>query len=704
MIVFHENKKLFHLSTRNMSYIFGVGGYLQNLYWGEPVNAEDCAELMEVNFHSSFDPDTNLDREEFTCWNGRSFAEPCLKLQQGGESVVFTEFAGWEIFNGQEGVQTLRITLEDKIREFQLILEYVVYEELDIISRKAILNNIGGPLMIENFQSAALSLPQLERPFIRYVTGKWAGEFVINDAPVNTGVFTMQSKRGMTGPHFNPSFAVYEEGATEQNGNVWFGQLAYSGNWKISVEKTIFDNIRVTGGMNDSDFFKTLGQGESLETPEFFFGFSNGGFGGMSRKLHRFQKAHITTASKPRRVLYNSWEATAFDVNVKEQMKLADKAASMGVELFVVDDGWFGERHGDNAGLGDWTPNAGKFPNGLGELISYVNGLGMDFGIWVEPEAVNPDSCLFRAHPDWIYHIDGVEPMQSRNQYVLNISLKEVREYLLGMLRSLLVQNNISFLKWDMNRMITDLGSRDGVDHRELWRAHVDALYEIWDTLRSEFPQVELETCAGGGGRIDPGILKYADQSWPSDNTDPYERLFIQEGFTNFYNPGIMMCWVTDTHPSYRRSGRRDISYKFRSAMCGGLGIGSNIGNLTAEELSLYSSHIDEYKSIRHIVQNGRLYRLLLPGNSPVSAVQYISESDEESVVFAFLHSQKFGDPCKRLKLQGLSKNSRYLVRTAGSEESDRVYYGSTLMHIGLPLSLKGDFDSALLKIKKLGE
>lgn len=417
----------------------------------------------------------------------------------------------------------------------------------------------------------------------------------------------------------------------------------------------------------------------------------------MSRKLHRFEGEKVTTTLKPRRVLYNSWEATAFDVNAEEQKRLADKAAMLGVELFVVDDGWFGERNSDTAGLGDWTTNKTKFPKGLEELVNYVNKLGMDFGIWVEPEGVNPDSDLYRAHPEWIYHFDGVEPMQSRNQYVLNISIPAVKQYLFEMLRGLLSENNISFIKWDMNRMITDCGTSGDVNNRELWKRHVDALYDIWRTLKEEFPHVELETCAGGGGRIDLGILKYADECWPSDNTDPYERLFIQEGFSNFYAPKIMMCWVTDTPENAGRAGRKSISYKFHSAMCGGLGIGSNINKLSQEELDQYKRHIEEYKEIRSVIQFGKLYRLLSPRTSNLTGIEYLAKAEDEVVVFAFLHSQKYGNPCPRLKLQGLSEDTCYEIVDSGKR-----YFGSSLMQIGLPLNLKGDFDSVMLRLRRV--
>lgn len=695
MISYDPATRLFHIPTASMSYVFRAGDYLQNLYWGKALAAEDLADLPAASFHSSFDYDTLLEREEYGCWTGRSYSEPCLAIASQRGRHLTMRFAGHDLSPEREGVQTLRVFLSGNDGALSVTLEYEVHASYDIVSRSTTITNHGEPVMLENAMSAALHLPQLPHYSLRYLTGKWAGEFQMTDLPVETGAFTIQSKRGITGPHFNPCFAL-SEAATEREGEVWFGLLAYSGNWKITVEKTIFNNVKIVGGVNDFDFAYPLGRGESFTTPAFLFGYAEAGFGGMSRKLHRFERDRVLSASaKPRRVLYNSWEATAFAVDVREQKKLADKAAQMGVELFVVDDGWFGERHSDKAGLGDWHANGEKFPNGLGELIGHVNGLGMDFGIWVEPEAVNPDSELYRKHPDWIYRFDGSEPLQLRNQYVLNITKPPVRRYIQEMLHGLLRSGNIRFLKWDMNRSISDLGEGGGAKDRRLWVEHVHALYEIWSELRRDHPDVELETCAGGGGRIDLGILRYAAQCWPSDNTDPFDRLFIQHGFTQFYAPQIMMCWVTDT-PSGAGKASRSIAYKFHSAMCGGLGIGADINRLSSEEAAEYKRHILQYKEIRETILRGDLFRLRPPGESGLTAVEYVGPSGDEIVVLAFLHTQQYGDSCPRLKLQGLLENARYELAGDGKQ-----YHGSTLMNYGLPVDLKGDFDSVMFILRK---
>lgn len=680
MITYNEARGVFELSTPNTTTLLGVGRSLQSLYWGGTVNPGDVAPAVESH-HSSFDPDTGREREEYPVYDGRIFTEPCLLAGPEGQSALFFELQGHTIDKDR-----LAITLREAQRGLTLTLEYEVFEEFDIIGRRATLKNEGAPLPVRRFFSGCCTLPAMQGATLRYLTGKWMGECRIQDVPVAPGVTVLQSKRGIPGPHFNPSFALHAN-ATEQAGEVWFGLLAYSGNWKICVEKIGFGNTHVLAGRNDFDGAELLETGESLATPTLYSGYTSHGFGGMSRLLHAFERERFTTHTRARPVLYNSWEATTFDVSAKSQMELARRAAAMGVELFVMDDGWFGQRHSDRAGLGDWTVNPDKFPNGLDELIDYVKSLGMEFGIWVEPEAVNPDSELYRAHPEWIYRIPGREPMTARNQYVLDLSLPAVKAYVKDCLYRLLSEHDIRFLKWDMNRPVADVYSESGGNGRRR-RGHVESLYEIWAWLKQEFPGVALESCSGGGGRVDLGILQWADTFWPSDNTDPYERLFIQEGFTQFYAPATMTCWVTDTPDKAGRPGRCGIAYKFHAAMCGPLGIGADIGRLDDEALEEYKKHIAAYKEIRQTVQFGTLHRLS-PPQSGLAAVQYTSPG--QTVVLAFLHSQVFGDRLPPLRLRGLEAGHTYRL------SDGRGMAGSTLMNLGVDLPLAGDFSSCLL-------
>jgi len=684
MILCNEEQGLVTLHTAHSAMILRLDKGVTNLWWGGTVSPDDFAGGGPV-FHSSFDQDVTAQRLEYPVWNARMFTEPCLIAGPEGNQALFFQYMSRRISENR-----LEIDLSEPNRNLVLTLVYEVFSEYDIISRSAVLQNGGDPIRISRFFSGCLSLPPVKDAQIRTLSGRWAAEFQIHDARILPGVLELQSKEGVTSHHANCGFALHG-GAGEEHGEVWFGLLAYSGSWKIALESTNFGVIRAAAGRNDFDAGEILQRGGTLETPAFFSGYTAGGFGGMSRLLHRFERDCLLRPQAPRPVLYNSWEATAFDVNAQNQKELADRAAAMGVELFVVDDGWFGKRNSDRAGLGDWTVNRDKFPLGLGDLIRHVKGLGMQFGIWVEPEAVNPDSDLFRAHPDWIYRIPGTLPMTARNQYVLDLSLPEVRQYIRTFLGELLGAGDISYLKWDMNRPITDVYTESEGNGRRR-REHTEGLYGILGWLKEQFPHVALESCSGGGGRIDLGILRYANTFWPSDHTDPYERLFIQEGYSLFYPPAAMTCWVTDSPDKAGRAGRCSVAYKFHSAFCGLLGIGSDIRKLSSEETQEYRRRISEYKEIRDTVQSGDLFRLSSP-RTGFTAVEYIK--DRQVVVLAFLHSQMFGDLPGPLRLAGLEPDAKY-----AAPDGTR-YAGSTLMNRGIWLELSGDFSSCMIVLNR---
>jgi alpha-galactosidase len=496
----------------------------------------------------------------------------------------------------------------------------------------------------------------------------------------------------------NPWFAIDEGHADEEHGRVWFGALAWSGNWRITVEQTPYKQVRVTGGFNTFDFAWPLKPGESLETPDFYAGYSEHGFGEASRMLHDLERDSAKGRVRP--VLYNSWEATEFNVTEDGQKALADKAAKLGVELFVVDDGWFGKRNLDNAGLGDWTVNPRKFPNGLKPLIDHVKGLGMDFGLWFEPEMVNRDSDLYRAHPDWVMNFPGRPRSELRTQLVLNVARDDVREYIFGFLDKLTSEYDIRYIKWDMNRVFSEPGwpevSPD--QQKELWVKYVWNYYDILKRLRAKHPNLEIESCSGGGGRIDLGVLQYVDEVWTSDNTEAFDRLRIQEGFSEAYAAKFMSAWVTDVPNKNGRS--TPLQYRFLVAMQGALGIGSNLNKFTAADNALATKMIALDKRIRSTVQLGDLYRLLLPDENDTTANQYVSKDGKESVLFAFRHSQQYNTAPPTIRLRGLDPKAVYQVETMDQKMSEES--GAYLMQNGVNLSLQGDFDSTILLLHLL--
>ena len=460
-------------------------------------------------------------------------------------------------------------------------------------------------------------------------------------------------------------------------------------------------DVRVVGGFNSFDFAYRLKSGEALETPIFYAGYSDRGMGGASRLLHRFELAKILPEGptpRLRPVLYNSWEATEFAVDEKGQMALAEKAAKIGVERFVMDDGWFGARNSDHAGLGDWTVNRTKFPNGLKPLIDKVHALGMEFGLWVEPEMVNPDSDLYRAHPDWVIAMKDRPRTEQRNQLVLNLARKDVRDYVLKAVDDLVSHNDIQFLKWDHNRNWSEPGSPgvDPADQQKIYVDYVRNLYWIIGELRKRHPKLEIESCSGGGGRVDLGIMGLTDEVWPSDNTDPFDRLTIQDGFTHAYTPATMMAWVTDS-PSWANNRTTSLDYRFLSSMQGGLGIGANLNKWTDVDFANAAKMIAAYKTVRQTVQQGELYRLVRP-QDPTGRVAnlYVSRDRRQAVLFAFLHSSTELNVLPAVQLYGLDPMRHYRVRPidAAASAADTVRSGAYWMAHGVDLAMKGDFQA----------
>src|SRR5205085_8263011 len=556
-----QTSQAFRLDGGKSTYAFGVNerGELQTLYWGGRLLTQDkIPRALSLKEWASFDSSYSNTPQEYSGWGAGLFTEPALKVTfaDGNRDLVL------HFVNATpNGAQSLEILLKDISREVYVTLCYSMDSETGILARSAsIENREKQAILLEQVAAAQWALPP-SRYSLSYLTGRWAGEWTLNQEPIHPGARVIESRRGSTGHQANPWFAISRDSsqkvvgpitADEEHGEVWFGALAWSGSWRISVEQTQLDWVRVTGGFNPFDFGYKLNSGEHLETPVFYGGYSNHGLGGASRLLHRFELAHVLPHApdpKPRPVLYNSWEATEFNVDEAGQMALAEKAASIGVDRFVMDDGWFGQRKNDHAGLGDWYVNPEKFPHGLKPLIDKVHALGMDFGLWVEPEMINPDSDLYRKHPDWVLNFSGRPRSESRNQLVLNLARPDVRDYVEGFLDKLLSDNDIAFLKWDYNRNWAEPGW-DQVPRDEQKRVYVEFirnLYTILADLRKKHPKIEIESCSGGGGRVDLGILRFADEVWTSDNTDPFDRLTIQDGFTYAYTPQIMMAWVTDS-------------------------------------------------------------------------------------------------------------------------------------------------------------
>jgi alpha-galactosidase len=706
-IHYDGTSKVFRIDAGGVTYAFGINNAneLQPVYWGAQVGARGSFPTSLTKPEAaSFDSSATTTPNEYAGWGGGLYVEPALKVTypDGNRDLVVHYIS--HTIKGNE----LTITLKDIDRDLFVELHYSVDDETGIIGRSAIITNkTQTPIMIEEAAAATWSLPRGTDYSLRYLTGRWAGEDNLQKQLIRPGETVLESKRGSTGHQNNPWFAIERgDNADEDTGDVWFGALAWSGSWRITVEQDQLQQVRVTGGFNPFDFGYKLQPGQHLETPVFYGGYSHHGIGGASRLLHHFELAKIVPEAptpRPRPVIYNSWEATGFNVDEPGQEALAEKAASIGIERFIMDDGWFGQRKDDHAGLGDWYVNQQKFPHGLKPLIDKVHSLGMDFGLWVEPEMVNPDSDLYRKHPDWVLNFTGRPRSEERNQLVLNLARKDVRDYVFGFLDDILSHNQIAFLKWDYNRNWSEPGwpAIAPDEQKAVYVEYVRNLYSILRELHAKYPTVEIESCSGGGGRVDLGILGLTDEVWPSDNTDPFDRLRIQDGFTYAYSPGVMMAWVTDS-PSWANNRTTTVAYRFLSSMQGSLGVGANLNHWTPAEFATAKQLIADYKVLRETVQHGSLYRLVSPRDgSEVSVTESVSVDKKQGVLFTFLHSSQMGYPFPRVYMRGLDPAAEYRITPiSGSlvKNSPSAASGSYWMSHGVDVELRGDFQAAAFR------
>ena len=713
-----EPGPVFRLDGGNSTYAFGVNerGDLQTLYWGGRLGPHDAIPAARsFPEWASFDSPNTTTPQEYAGWGAGLYTEPALKITfPDGNRDLVLHF----VKATPDGAQAIDILLKDISREIYVTLRYSMDAETGILARSAnIENRDKQPVIIEQAAAAQWTLPPA-RYTLSYLTGRWAGEWTLNQEAVRPGARVIESRRGTTGHQANPWFAISRDAsqnaaapmiAPEEFGEVWFGALAWSGSWRFTIEETQFDFVRVTGGFNPFDFGYKLKPGEHLETPVFYGGYSNHGLGGASRLLDHYEVAHILPHApnpKPRPVIYNSWEATEFNVDDAGQMALAEKAASIGIDRFVMDDGWFGQRKTDNAGLGDWYVNPKKFPNGLKPLIDKVHSLNMDFGLWVEPEMVNPDSDLYRKHPDWVLNFPGRPRTEQRTQMILNLARPDVRDYVEGFLDKLLTENDIAFLKWDYNRNWSEPGW-DQVPADEQKKVYVEFirnLYSILAELRKKHPNVEIESCSGGGGRVDLGILQYTDEVWPSDNTDPFDRLIMQDGFTYAYTPQVMMAWVTDS-PHWLNFRSTTLVYRMLSSMQGSLGIGANLNHWTAEDFATAKRLIAAYHSAQRTIVQGDLYRLISPRDgSEFSSTETVSADKNQAVVFAFTHSTQEGRGFPLLQLQGLDPSAQYQltwIEGKAMPGTPQSASGDWWMNHGINLDLRGDFRAAAFRLDR---
>ena len=684
---------IFILETKNTHYVIGTekGAGIQNIHWGNKCRIEDY-EIPEGYYFLYQQRMRDCFREEYSFFGGISYKESAVKANfADGCRELELGFEGYET----EG-NTLKLVLKDAHYPLEITLNYEIFDGLDIIKKSVTVTNNGSDeIVFEKLMSGEFNLPGNKPYRIKNALGNWGAEYGPVDTELTGGSLVFESRRGISGHNNTPGFVAYRS-ADEKTGEVFFANLAWSGSFAVEVSRDIRGITRAVLGMNSFDFEYALKGGESFTTPEIIFGRSEG-FGEMSRQLNRYGIEHHLPKyfnNAPLPVLYNSWEATAFDVSTAAQSEIAKKAAEAGCELFVMDDGWFGQRKDDHAGLGDWYVNPEKFPNGLDELIENVNALGMDFGLWFEPEMVNPDSDLFREHPDWAYHYDTRTAHELRWQLVLNMTKPEVQEYIFGCLDELLTKHNIKYVKWDMNRSFSETGAENLEHPKMLWYLHTKAVYDIVDRLREKHPEIQFESCSSGGGRSDWGATKHFDMVWTSDNTDAIDRITIQKNYALTRPVKTMRAWVTDKN-WYNREV--PLEFKFNIAMRGALSLGGNLNKYSAEEMEICKKYVELYKKIRNTVQFGDIYRLLDYDRDEISADLYLNGEKTEGVLFIAAVNTRCIKEAETLYFDGLDENRIYEFDLDGRHFEKS---GAYLMSEGIPVDAKQQYYNRIIEIK----
>ena len=639
------------------------------------------------------------------------YRESCLNIRNAaGNMGCELHYTGHEIYKGKKGLkglpasfatedeaETLEITLKDGDLDLEVVLSYTAFEKENVITRSVRVQNQGKEnLRIEKILSACLDMDN-ENFSMLSLHGTWARERHIQTGELHYGKQVISSARGESSHQEHPFIALVTNGTEQENGKVYAMHFVYSGNFMAETELCQFDNLRMTMGINPEEFSWLLTPGEEFQAPEVVMVYSGNGLGAMTRSYHDFYRNHLIRSKfkyEKRPILINNWEATYFDFNTDKLLDIAREAKKCGIEMLVMDDGWFGKRNSDNCSLGDWKVNEEKITGGLKHLVDEVNKIGLQFGIWFEPEMISPDSDLYRAHPDWAIQIAGREATQSRNQYVLDLSRPEVRDYAYECVASILRSANIAYVKWDMNRQLSDLGSSYLPKERqqELFHRYVLGVYELQERLVTEFPDLLLENCSGGGARFDPGMLYYSPQIWCSDNTDAVERLMIQEGSALIYPLSVIGAHVSDC-PNHSVGRVTPFETRGHVALAGTFGYELDITKIPEEDRALIPEQTATYNKYRHLIQQGEYYRIASYRENHKYDCWALSSQDKKEVLVTYV--QVLGVPnshSRKVFLRGFDPKTTY--RLEGTEET---YTGEMLMKGGfLMKDFWGDFKSRL--------
>ena len=761
-IIFHKQSKCFHLYNNEVSYIMRImeNGQLENLYYGKKIHdKEDFAYFHDEAMRSQMSvciPEPGLlsmqyTRQEYPSYGTGDYRSPAVTIaQENGSRIIDFKYAGHEIYSGKkeilplpatyvegkEEAETLEVTLHDNVMDTDLILSYTIYEAYPVITRNTKFVHKGKEkIVLERAMSASVEFLDMDYEMVQ-LSGGWSRERYVKNRKLEMGIQSIQSLNGTCcGAEHNPFLALKRPHTTESQGEVYGFSLVYSGNYLGQVEVSTFDMTRVMMGINPEDFSWELKSGESFQTPEVVMVYSDKGLNKMSQTYHRLYRKrlmHGEWRDKARPILLNNWEATYFDFNEEKILTIAKKAKEAGVELFVLDDGWFGARNDDYRGLGDWYVNLEKLPDGISGLSKKVEELGLKFGLWVELEMVNKDSDLYRAHPDWIISAPNRFESHARHQNVLDFSRKEVVDYIYEMIAKVIRESSISYIKWDMNRYMSEPYSKGSApcEQGKVMHKYILGVYDLYTRLTTEFPHILFESCASGGARFDPAMLYFAPQTWCSDDTDASERTKIQYG-TSYVYPIVSMGSHVSAVPNHQMHRITPIETRANVAYFGTFGYELDLNLLSDAEIETVKKQIAFMKEHRELIQmDGDFYRLLSPFEGNETAWMVVSSDKTQAVAAFYQRLNKVNASWLRFKLDGLDANTKYEVSCdmapvasydakiaeayghKTEEDSVKTYqaYGDELMSAGIPIDREelnkkgGDFASLLYTLKKVDE
>lgn len=747
MNIYVNSNLEFHLQNEYISYIIKVleNGDLGHLYFGKRLNhKENFSNMLQIFEHQVPYTPEQIDgfsgfaldslKQEFPGAGTGDYKEPAyIILQENGSRVSDFKFSKYEILDEKlplerlphtyvlknDEVKTLRITLTDKLLKTDIILVYSIYKNFPIITRSSsIINNGEKDITLERFLSFNLDIAQKNYDLL-HLCGAWGRERNVTTTPINQNKIVIDSKRGASSSNNNPFLALKEKKADEFKGEYIGINLVYSGNFIGQVEKDHYDNIRVNMGINPFNFSWILERGESFQAPEVVINYSDSGLNMLSQNYHKFYQNHLIRGrwkNKTRPILINNWEATYFDFNEDKILQIAKKAKELGVELFVLDDGWFGSRDGDSSGLGDWWSNLDKLPSGVEGLSQKINELGLQFGLWFEPEMVNPDSQLYKKNPNWALSIPGRKSTLSRNQLTLDLGRKEVREYLYEKISKILKNSKISYIKWDMNRNMTEVwsGVLEGKRQGEVAHRYILGVYELMERLTNEFPSILFESCAGGGNRFDPGMLYYMPQIWTSDNTDAMERLKIQYGTSIVYPISSMGAHVSAV-PNHQTGRVTSIGTRANVAFFGVFGYELDLNKISSREREDVKRQIEFFKENRELLQFGTFYRIESPFENEFQRISWmvVNEDKSEAIIGVYRVLSIPNSTFDYVIVPGLNPDFKYSIKD--EDILGEEFFGDELAYSGIKfrkvaldihdfksLEKLGDFRSKLFKISKI--